>query len=375
MGRPRHLPQGAGRLAGRGRDGRAPRPAHERLGLLRPLPSSPHVRGHRRAGPRRRVQRSRAPRAPARGRCAAAPRPRASRRHATTPTRTSRRSTSTRPRARSTRRARCSSASIRRVTRSGSQELAVLVEGNFDVVSLHARGITNVVASLGTAFTTEQAKLLKRFAPDVVFLLRRRRRGSQGRPPLARGRARRRASRRASPICRTASIRTSSLARRASRRSRTSSPARRACSRRSSRCRSTRASRRPTRTRSRRASRSSRSSSPRRTTRSCSRMLKGFTDKIAGGSTSYGRARVRFARSSNSIKQALPRPRPSAAAPRRPRGKPRDIRCKTAMASGSRRRSLVRIRAERSSLNSSNGLRFWTIPTSRRSSLSSRARA
>jgi DNA primase len=49
-------------------------------------------------------------------------------------------------------------------------ETAVLVEGNFDVVSLHARGIANVVAPLGTAFTVEQAKLLKRFAPDVVFL-------------------------------------------------------------------------------------------------------------------------------------------------------------------------------------------------------------
>lgn len=49
-------------------------------------------------------------------------------------------------------------------------ERAVLVEGNFDVVSLHARGITNVVAPLGTAFTVEQAKLLKRFAPEVVFL-------------------------------------------------------------------------------------------------------------------------------------------------------------------------------------------------------------
>lgn len=50
------------------------------------------------------------------------------------------------------------------------EEAAVLVEGNFDVVSLHARGITNVVAPLGTAFTPEQAKLLKRFAPSVVFL-------------------------------------------------------------------------------------------------------------------------------------------------------------------------------------------------------------
>jgi DNA primase len=49
-------------------------------------------------------------------------------------------------------------------------EVAILVEGNFDVVSLHARGIGNVVAPLGTAFTPEQAKLLKRFAPSVVFL-------------------------------------------------------------------------------------------------------------------------------------------------------------------------------------------------------------
>jgi len=50
------------------------------------------------------------------------------------------------------------------------EEVAVLVEGNFDVVSLHARGIGNVVAPLGTAFTTDQAKLLRRFAGSVVFL-------------------------------------------------------------------------------------------------------------------------------------------------------------------------------------------------------------
>lgn len=49
-------------------------------------------------------------------------------------------------------------------------EQAVVVEGNFDVVSLHARGITNVVAPLGTAFTVEQATALKRFAPEVVLL-------------------------------------------------------------------------------------------------------------------------------------------------------------------------------------------------------------
>ncbi|RYE87371.1 MAG: DNA primase, partial [Myxococcales bacterium] len=49
-------------------------------------------------------------------------------------------------------------------------EHAVLVEGNFDVVSLHARGIRNVVAPLGTAFTPEQALAIKRFAPEVVLL-------------------------------------------------------------------------------------------------------------------------------------------------------------------------------------------------------------
>jgi DNA primase len=46
----------------------------------------------------------------------------------------------------------------------------VLVEGNFDVVSLHARGITHVVAPLGTAFTAAQARLLKRYAPSVTLL-------------------------------------------------------------------------------------------------------------------------------------------------------------------------------------------------------------
>jgi DNA primase len=51
------------------------------------------------------------------------------------------------------------------------EEEAILVEGNFDVLSLHARGVTNVVGILGTAFTPEQAKLLKRYAPSVVFML------------------------------------------------------------------------------------------------------------------------------------------------------------------------------------------------------------
>lgn len=47
---------------------------------------------------------------------------------------------------------------------------AALVEGNFDVVGLHARGIANVVAPLGTAFTETQARLLKRFTPSVTVM-------------------------------------------------------------------------------------------------------------------------------------------------------------------------------------------------------------
>jgi DNA primase len=49
-------------------------------------------------------------------------------------------------------------------------ERTVIVEGNFDVLSLHARGIKNVVAPLGTAFTTEQAQQIKRFAGKVTLL-------------------------------------------------------------------------------------------------------------------------------------------------------------------------------------------------------------
>jgi DNA primase len=45
----------------------------------------------------------------------------------------------------------------------------LLVEGNFDVVALHARGVQHVVAPLGTAFTEAQANLLRRFAPAVVI--------------------------------------------------------------------------------------------------------------------------------------------------------------------------------------------------------------
>lgn len=46
---------------------------------------------------------------------------------------------------------------------------AIMVEGYMDAISLHSHGITNAVASLGTAFTVEQARLLKKYADEIVF--------------------------------------------------------------------------------------------------------------------------------------------------------------------------------------------------------------
>lgn len=46
---------------------------------------------------------------------------------------------------------------------------AVLVEGYMDVVGVHNLGVTNVVASLGTAFTQRQAQLLRRIC-DVAIV-------------------------------------------------------------------------------------------------------------------------------------------------------------------------------------------------------------
>ena len=50
------------------------------------------------------------------------------------------------------------------------QDLAIVVEGQMDVISCHQHGFTNVVASSGTALTTEQVSLLKRFTSNVALL-------------------------------------------------------------------------------------------------------------------------------------------------------------------------------------------------------------
>jgi DNA primase len=51
-----------------------------------------------------------------------------------------------------------------------AQKRVVLVEGNFDVITLHQAGFTEVVAPLGTALTIEQVSVLKRLAERIVLL-------------------------------------------------------------------------------------------------------------------------------------------------------------------------------------------------------------
>ncbi|EHI98094.1 DNA primase [Clostridium sp. DL-VIII] len=49
------------------------------------------------------------------------------------------------------------------------EDYVIIVEGYMDLISLHQYGITNVVASLGTALTVNQARLLKRYVSKVII--------------------------------------------------------------------------------------------------------------------------------------------------------------------------------------------------------------
>jgi DNA primase len=48
-------------------------------------------------------------------------------------------------------------------------QLAVITEGYLDVIQAHQGGFENTVASLGTALTKEQAKMIKRYAGEVIL--------------------------------------------------------------------------------------------------------------------------------------------------------------------------------------------------------------
>jgi DNA primase len=47
---------------------------------------------------------------------------------------------------------------------------AVLMEGQFDVITAHQFGVQNAVASSGTAFTDDQVRLLKRFTDELLLV-------------------------------------------------------------------------------------------------------------------------------------------------------------------------------------------------------------
>ena len=52
-----------------------------------------------------------------------------------------------------------------------AEDNAIVVEGYMDAIALYAAGIKNVVAILGTAFTADHAKILKRYTANVTVLL------------------------------------------------------------------------------------------------------------------------------------------------------------------------------------------------------------
>ncbi len=51
----------------------------------------------------------------------------------------------------------------------GTEKSLILCEGYMDVIAYHQTGFTNAVAGLGTAFTPEQAKLLSKYADEVIL--------------------------------------------------------------------------------------------------------------------------------------------------------------------------------------------------------------
>ena len=55
------------------------------------------------------------------------------------------------------------------VAKNAKLEKLLIVEGYMDVVSLHQRGIENVVASCGTALTEAQGRLLRKYAEKIII--------------------------------------------------------------------------------------------------------------------------------------------------------------------------------------------------------------
>lgn len=58
---------------------------------------------------------------------------------------------------------------VKKLKRTTAVKEIIMVEGYMDVISLYSAGFKNVVASMGTALTQEQARLLKRYV-DTVYI-------------------------------------------------------------------------------------------------------------------------------------------------------------------------------------------------------------
>lgn len=55
------------------------------------------------------------------------------------------------------------------VAKNSNLDKTIIVEGYMDCVSLHQRGIPNVVASLGTALTENQGRLLRKYSEKIII--------------------------------------------------------------------------------------------------------------------------------------------------------------------------------------------------------------
>lgn len=53
--------------------------------------------------------------------------------------------------------------------KNAKEDFLIVAEGYMDVIALHQAGFTNAVACLGTALTSEQARLMKRYTDEVVL--------------------------------------------------------------------------------------------------------------------------------------------------------------------------------------------------------------
>lgn len=55
------------------------------------------------------------------------------------------------------------------IAKNSKSDSLILCEGYMDVISPYQAGIDNIVATLGTAITEDQAKLMKRYANEILI--------------------------------------------------------------------------------------------------------------------------------------------------------------------------------------------------------------